>query len=85
MMDRPFFLQIIPYLLLGLKIGLWLFGVVFLINGLNELFFDLVKLVRDFWRKLIVFGYRGYKPLCEEDLLGKPEQAVAIMVPCWDE
>ena len=80
-----FLLLVMPYLLIFLYLGLWIFGVVFVINGINELFFDLIKLGRDVWRKFYVFRFKGFKPLSEDDLLGKPEQAVAIMIPCWDE
>jgi adsorption protein B len=74
-----------PYLLLTLKIGLWVFGVIFLLNGLNELFFDTVKALRELWRRFVVFGWRHRKPLTEYDLLSRPEQPIAVMIPCWDE
>lgn len=78
-------LDLMPYLLILLKAGLWLFGLVFLANGASELFIDLVRIGREIWRRAFIFGFRRAKPLSEEDLLGRPEQAVAIMIPCWDE
>ncbi len=78
-------LQIMPVLLLVLKAGLWIFGSVFLLNGLSELFIDVVRMGRELWRRVVVFGYRKAKPLSEADLLARPEQAVAVMIPCWDE
>ena len=78
-------LQIMPVLLLVLKAGLWIFGSVFLLNGLSELFIDVVRMGRELWRRVVVFGYRKATPLSEADLLARPEQAVAVMIPCWDE
>ncbi len=56
-----------------------------MLNGANELFFDMVKLRRDLWRTVVIFGLRKIKPLSQEDLLSKTEQPVAVMVPCWNE
>ncbi len=79
------FLESMPFLLILLKIGLWIFGLVFLLNGASELFIDLVRIGREVWRRVFVFGFRQAKHLTEADLMVRPEQAVAIMVPCWDE
>lgn len=78
-------LDIMPYLLIALKAGLWFFGLVFLLNGLSELFIDLIRIGQALWRRIVIFGVRKVKPLSEADLLARPEQAVAIMIPCWDE
>ncbi|NCC24734.1 MAG: phage adsorption protein NrfB [Deltaproteobacteria bacterium] len=78
-------LEFMPVLLIVLKAGLWLFGLVFFLNGLSELFIDMVRMGRELWRRVFVFGLRGAKPLVEEDLLARPEQAIAVMIPCWDE
>lgn len=79
------FLEGMPVLLVLLKAGLWAFGLVFVANGLSELFIDLVRIGREIWRRVFVFRLRGAKPLSEADLLARPEQAVAVMIPCWDE
>lgn len=78
-------LEGMPVLLVLLKAGLWAFGLVFLINGLSELFIDLVRIGREIWRRVFVFRLRRAKPLSEADLMARPEQAVAVMIPCWDE
>lgn len=78
-------LHVMPILLILLKAGLWLFGSVFFLNGLSELFLDVVRMSRELWRRVVVFGFRKATPLSEADLLARPEQAVAMMIPCWDE
>ncbi len=72
-----------PYLLLGLQILLIGLGVVFLISGVDELFVDLVYLLRQAYRRLVI--RRKYPPLTEEQMMEVPEKPVAIMIPCWDE
>jgi len=85
MTEQNLFVEAMPYVIVALKIGLWVFGIVFVLNGANEVFFDVVKLWRDIWRRVVIFRLRKAKPLMEEDLLAKPEQPVAVMIPCWDE
>ncbi|WP_035272376.1 glycosyl transferase family protein [Desulfonatronum thiodismutans] len=77
--------DILPVLLIFLKAGLWIFGLVFFLNGLSDLFIDLVRIGNEVWRRVFVFGFRRAKPLAEEDLTGRPEQFIAVMIPCWDE
>lgn len=79
------FLESMPIILIILKGCLWGFGLIFFLNGLSELFIDMVRIGREVWRKIFVFGFRRARPLTEADLLAPPEQAVAIMIPCWDE
>jgi bacteriophage N4 adsorption protein B len=85
MRDFSFLLEFMPWVLVALKIGLWAFSIVFLVNGLNELFIDLVKIYREIKRRVYIFGLKKNTPLTEDDLLKKSEQAVAVMIPCWDE
>lgn len=56
---------------------------IFVISGIDEFFIDLCYFFRETYRKLFITNH--YKRLTEEQLLAKPEQAIAIMVPCWDE
>lgn len=56
---------------------------IFVISGIDEFFIDLSYFCRETYRRLFVTNH--YKRLTEEQLLAKPEQAVAIMIPCWDE
>jgi len=74
-----------PYLLVWLKIFLIVLGCVFLLSGIDELFIDIIFFVRKLYRWLVILTLRGISPLTEEQLLEKPEQPVAIMIPCWDE
>ncbi|GAU09750.1 glycosyl transferase family protein [Desulfoplanes formicivorans] len=79
----PILQDIFFTLFLGLKFLFYGVAVVFVLSGLDELFVDLCYLGRELYRKLFIT--RKYSRLTEEQLLAKPEQAVAIMIPCWDE
>jgi adsorption protein B len=64
----------------------WLFmilAVLFLISGVDDLFFDLVHYTRVIYRKL--FMGRLIRPVTVRQLDEVPEQRVAIMIPAWDE
>ncbi|UJX42812.1 glycosyl transferase family protein [Desulfovibrio sp. JY] len=74
---------IMPYALLGLQLLLIGLGVIFLLSGFDELFIDIVYMLRQAYRYLII--RRKHPPLTEELLLATPEKPVAIMIPCWDE
>lgn len=58
-------------------------GCVFLFSGLDDLFIDICYFTRSIYRRLFVLP--KYRPLSEETLRNKPEQAIAIMLPAWDE
>lgn len=70
-------------LFLLLKIVFIGVALIFVISGIDELFIDLCYFFRETYRKLFITN--NYKRLTEEQLLAKPEQAVALMIPCWDE
>ncbi|MFA9393548.1 MAG: glycosyl transferase family protein [Halodesulfovibrio sp.] len=70
-------------LFLILKIVFLGVAIIFVISGIDEFFIDLCYFFRETYRKLFIT--RHNKRLTEEQLLAKPEQAIAIMVPCWDE
>lgn len=77
------FSDVIVFLLIGLK-GLLIFvAVVFFISGLDDFFVDIYHAIRSLYRRLFVLP--KYSPLTERKLLSRPEQAVAVMVPAWDE
>lgn len=64
----------------------WLFmilAVLFLISGVDDLFFDLVHYTRVIYRKL--FLGRLIHPVTVRQLDEVPEQRVAVMIPAWDE
>ncbi|KAF1077042.1 glycosyl transferase family protein [Halodesulfovibrio sp. MK-HDV] len=70
-------------LFLILKIVFLGVAFIFVISGIDEFFIDLCYFFRETYRKLFIT--RHNKRLTEEQLLAKPEQAIAIMIPCWDE
>ncbi len=60
-------------------------AVLILISSLDDLFIDVWYWVRESWRTLTVKKRREYRPLTQQDLLQRPEQPLAIMVPAWAE
>ncbi|WP_131781585.1 glycosyltransferase [Legionella gresilensis] len=58
------------------------FACLFLISGIDDLFFDIYYWSRYFIRK---WKTRKYKPLTYEDLVNQPEKYVAVLVACWHE
>ena len=72
-----------PYVLLVLQLLLIVLGCIFLVSGFDELFIDVVYLLRKAYLVLVI--RRKYPPLTEEKMLEPPEKPVAIMIPCWDE
>ncbi len=63
------------YLLVGLSL-------LFVFSGLDDLFIDFNYWIRAFKRYL---KRRRYPPLTYKQLADKPEQYIAILVPCWHE
>nr|WP_277420129.1 glycosyl transferase family protein [Xanthomonas sp.] len=60
-------------------------AVVILISSLDDLFIDVWYWVREIWRSLTVKNRSQYRALTQQDLLQRPEQPLAIMVPAWAE
>lgn len=58
-------------------------GIIFLISGIDDLFVDLVFVIRSIYRKYAIAS--KYPRLTERQLYAKPEQRVAVMIPAWDE
>jgi bacteriophage N4 adsorption protein B len=59
-----------------------LLSVLFICSGLDDLFIDFSYWVRAIRR---YFKTRHYPPLTYQKLADKPEQLIAILVPCWHE
>lgn len=57
-------------------------SIVFIISGLDDLFFDVIYWVRWPYR---LWKQRAYKALTYEQLLSLPEKLIAVLVPCWQE
>ncbi|SCZ86724.1 glycosyl transferase family protein [Nitrosomonas mobilis] len=73
----------IPYFLVVMQVLMTFVCIVFFISGLDDLFIDLYFWIRRFYRKFFVMT--KYQPLTEQQILDKPEQFIAIMLPAWDE
>ncbi len=59
-----------------------LLAVLFILSGLDDLFFDFYYWIR---YGLRLWKMRRYKPLTYEQLSDKKEQVIAVLVPCWHE
>ena len=57
-------------------------AVLYIISGLDDLFFDGYYWIRYFWR---MWKTRHYEPLSYEKLTDLNEQSIAVMIPCWQE
>ncbi len=57
-------------------------GILILVSSLDDLFIDLWYWTRQAYRKLLIRRKR-YQALTVEQLLAKPEQPLAIMIPAW--
>lgn len=57
-------------------------GFAFLFIAITDLLFDITYWCYALYKKLKM---RRFKPLSYDVLLSKPEKAIAIMIPCWDE
>ncbi len=73
----------IALLLVLAKILMVVVGLIFLISGLDDAFIDACYFIRSVYRKIFVLP--KHPRLTEAQLQNKPEQAVAIMLPAWDE
>jgi len=71
------------YVMLAFKGLLFVVAFVFVISGVDDLVVDIVYFVRTVYRSLFI--WKRYKPITEEQLLGVPEQPIAIMIPAWNE
>lgn len=69
--------------LYGLKLIATVVAVLMSVSGIDDLFIDLVYWVRSGWRKLTV--YNQHSRLEYQALYEREEQALAIMVPAWQE
>ncbi|HAU0349435.1 TPA: hypothetical protein JBF67_14510, partial [Legionella pneumophila] len=73
-------------LILFIYFIMWYFLValscLFIISGIDDLFFDGYYWIRYVFR---LWKTRGYKPLTYEQLAEKEEQMIAVLIPCWHE
>src|SRR5437868_2086957 len=73
----------VPVVLLLIKLLLVVISIVFLVSGIDDCFIDVAFAVRAAYRRLFIAP--GVRPLTWDDLLGNPEQPIAIMIPAWRE
>ncbi len=71
------------YVMLAFKGLLFIVAFVFVLSGIDDLVVDVVYFIRTIYRSLFV--WKRYKPITEQQLLGIPEQPIAIMIPAWNE
>jgi bacteriophage N4 adsorption protein B len=57
-------------------------AILFSFSGLDDLFIDIYYWIRYLWR---IQKTRHYKPLTYDQLIKKPQQYIAVLVPCWHE
>lgn len=57
-------------------------SILFIISGIDDIFFDIFYWFRYFFR---IRKVRHFEPLTYERLSSVPEKAIAIMTPCWHE
>lgn len=57
-------------------------AILFACSGLDDLFIDIYYWIRYVWR---LYKTRHYQPLTYEKLTDKPQQYIAVLVPCWHE
>jgi len=75
--------DVIPPMLIGVKVLLIVVTVIFFVSGIDDTFIDLAFLVRGIYRRLYVLPH--HPPLTRAQLDTKPEQPIAIMIPAWHE
>ena len=73
----------IAYLLVACKALSAVVGVLFVISGIDDLFIDICYLLRVLYKR--VFVTPRYPALREQQLLARPEQPIAVMIPAWHE
>jgi adsorption protein B len=71
------------YVMLAFKGLLFVVAFIFVISGIDDLVVDVVYFVRNIYRALFI--RKRYTPITEEQLLGIPEQPIAVMIPAWNE
>lgn len=73
-------------LIIGLYFFAWfmlvLFAILFVISGIDDLFFDAFYWIRSVYR---LWKTRKYPKLSYDLLKNKPEKNIAVLLPCWQE
>lgn len=69
----------------GLRMLTTLVAVVIFISSLDDLIIDVIAFTRHWYRRIVIFGLRGKRPLTEDALRQIPEKPIAVLVPAWQE
>lgn len=62
-----------------------LVAVVIFISSLDDFVIDIIALARHLYRRIVIFGLKGKRPLHEDALRQAPEKPIAVLVPAWQE
>lgn len=76
-------IELMPWVLLGVKGLLVVAATVFFVSGLDDFFIDVYHAVRRLYRRFFVMP--KYQGLTEKHLLLPAEKPIAVMIPAWDE
>ncbi len=76
-------LDVLVWLVFILKMAFLGMACCFIVSGFDEFFVDVVCLYKKAYHSLFI--RRRYPQLSDVQLFAKPEQYIAIMIPCWDE
>ena len=59
-------------------------GVIF-VSSFDDFIIDLIALARHVYRRVVIFGFKGKRPLREDALRQVTEKPIAVLVPTWQE
>lgn len=76
-------IDFLAYLLVFTQLMMLLAGIGFLISGLDDLFIDIVFVLRSLYRKSFLLS--RFPKVGERHLNEMPEKPLAVMIPAWDE
>lgn len=76
-------LDLIGSILVCAKALMFVVGACFLLSGIDDLVIDAIYVFRSLYRRWVLLP--RHAPLTVEKLREQPEQAIAVMIPAWDE
>jgi adsorption protein B len=76
-------IDFLAYLLVITQLMMLVAGIGFLISGLDDLFIDIVFVLRSLYRKSFLLS--RFPKIGEQRLNEVPEKPMAVMIPAWDE
>lgn len=76
-------LDLTGFVLVCAKALMLILGVCFFLSGADDLVVDVIYVLRSLYRRWFILP--RHEPLTTEKLRSRPEQAIAVMIPAWDE